>query len=226
MLSQLNVQVDLLHLDGGHDYGSVMADLQAWWPLVRRGGMLIGDDYNTNGVWPEVRQAFDEFFSQHRLTPFEIAPPKCRIRKPVQPRTYDVFGAQSDRAPLRRVTLGAPPTGHDDIWRPAEGTRMQRYRWMAGNQASWQVDVPAAPAAAFQAKIPFAFEAGPGTAAQSVIYIGDRQAEVRVRESAIFARLPDVPPGVISIELHTGKLEALAGISTKPTVGVAVKVIG
>ncbi|MBV8523326.1 MAG: class I SAM-dependent methyltransferase, partial [Acetobacteraceae bacterium] len=67
-----NVKVDLVHLDGGHDYRSVMADLQAWWPLVRPGGILIGDDYNTNGVWPEVRQAFDEFFGQLRLTPFEV----------------------------------------------------------------------------------------------------------------------------------------------------------
>jgi hypothetical protein len=74
--------IDLIHIDAGHDYRSVMSDLEMWWPLVRSGGWLIGDDYVHTGEWPEVRQAFDEFFGKLGLAPFEFGLNKCRIMKP------------------------------------------------------------------------------------------------------------------------------------------------
>jgi len=74
--------IDLIHLDAGHDYRSVTADLEAWWPLLRPGGILIGDDYNRDGARPEVRQAFDDFFGRRSLG-FVDTEAKCLIRKPL-----------------------------------------------------------------------------------------------------------------------------------------------
>jgi Methyltransferase domain len=70
--------VDVVHIDGGHDYHAVTSDLREWWPMVRPQGTLIGDDYPH---WPEVRKAFDDFFMSQGRFPFEFDPPKCRIFK-------------------------------------------------------------------------------------------------------------------------------------------------
>jgi hypothetical protein len=71
--------VDVLHVDGGHDFAAVTADLAAWWPMLRDGGVLIGDDYHSEGdVWPEVREAFQAFFNTKDI---EATGGKCYIRK-------------------------------------------------------------------------------------------------------------------------------------------------
>jgi hypothetical protein len=81
-LRGFDVRPQIIHIDAGHDYGSVMADLRAWWPLLEPGGALIGDDYSLEGYWPGVRRAFDEFFTAMGLMPIETLNGKCRIRKP------------------------------------------------------------------------------------------------------------------------------------------------
>jgi hypothetical protein len=82
ILSSLGVAPEIIHLDGGHDYESVMADLRAWWPVLAPDGFLLGDDYFTEGMWPTVRQAFDDFFGPLNLVPIENVWGKCRVRKP------------------------------------------------------------------------------------------------------------------------------------------------
>eukprot|EP00755_Sulcionema_specki_P008882 Sspe_Gene.42140::Locus_20447_Transcript_1_1_Confidence_1.000_Length_2226::g.42140::m.42140 len=52
-----NVSADLVHIDGSHEYDDVIADLKDWWPIIRPGGVLYGDDYS----WPGVAQAANEF---------------------------------------------------------------------------------------------------------------------------------------------------------------------
>ena len=37
--------MDIVYLDTSHDFDSVCADIDAWWPKVRVGGILCGDDY-------------------------------------------------------------------------------------------------------------------------------------------------------------------------------------
>ena len=81
VLAAHQLTADIVHLDGAHDYASVTADLNAWWPIIRAGGVLIGDDYNLNGVWPDVRRSFDEFLSINQVSRIETAPPKIRIWK-------------------------------------------------------------------------------------------------------------------------------------------------
>jgi predicted O-methyltransferase YrrM len=50
--------LDFLLVDASHDYASVKADLERWYPKLKRGGFLVCDDYHTN--WPGVMQAVDE----------------------------------------------------------------------------------------------------------------------------------------------------------------------
>ena len=87
LLKAKGVRPDVLHIDAGHDYQSVMADLKAWWPQLKDGGILIGDDYCKKpligqGKWPEVRQAVDEFFAATPHTEFESGDGKCYVGKP------------------------------------------------------------------------------------------------------------------------------------------------
>ncbi len=82
ILKSLEVSPEIIHLDGGHDYQSVTADLGAWWPVLKPGGILIGDDYFPTGMWPAVKSAFDDFFGPLNLLPIENISGKCRMRKP------------------------------------------------------------------------------------------------------------------------------------------------
>jgi Methyltransferase domain len=54
--------LDWAYIDGDHTYESVLADLSGFWPLVRDGGCLAGDDYGIKGWWQDgVTRAVDEF---------------------------------------------------------------------------------------------------------------------------------------------------------------------
>jgi hypothetical protein len=63
--------LDYIFIDAGHDYLAVRRDLNAWWPKLRRGGLISGHDYS-NGYFPMggnvvygVRDAVDEFAALH-----------------------------------------------------------------------------------------------------------------------------------------------------------------
>ena len=49
---------DLVYLDAGHAYHEIQADIDAWLPKVRSGGVLCGHDYCDS--FPGVRRAADE----------------------------------------------------------------------------------------------------------------------------------------------------------------------
>ena len=36
---------DFIYIDGNHSYDFVKADLEAWWPKLKSGGAICGDDY-------------------------------------------------------------------------------------------------------------------------------------------------------------------------------------
>ena len=63
--------LDWVYIDGDHTYPAVRGDLEAFYPLVRPGGVLAGDDYGMVGWWDDgVKKAVDEFATAHdcRLT--------------------------------------------------------------------------------------------------------------------------------------------------------------
>lgn len=54
--------VDFLMLDGDHSYEAVKADIAAWLPKMKKGGVISGDDY----LWPGVKKAVTEAFGNTR----------------------------------------------------------------------------------------------------------------------------------------------------------------
>ncbi len=60
--------VGFVFIDADHRYESVSADIKAWMPKVKKGGILAGHDYRTRS-WPDVTRAVDEEFGptvEHR----------------------------------------------------------------------------------------------------------------------------------------------------------------
>lgn len=58
--------IDWIYIDGNHSYEFVKEDLNGWWPKLKSGGYLCGDDYTDGEHQVEVLkfgvvQAVDEF---------------------------------------------------------------------------------------------------------------------------------------------------------------------
>lgn len=56
--------VDIVFIDACHEYQSVKADIAAWLPKVRPGGIIAGHDYRWRGDDP-VKKAVHEAFGDH-----------------------------------------------------------------------------------------------------------------------------------------------------------------
>lgn len=63
----LDESFDLVYIDGDHTYEGVVKDLAGWYPKVKKGGVICGDDIG----WPGVKKAVDEFFIG-REKPYQI----------------------------------------------------------------------------------------------------------------------------------------------------------
>lgn len=68
--------IDYLYVDADHSYDGVLADLYAWVPHVKPGGLILGDDYG-NEMFPGVQDAWDQFEHEQglRLTRYQSDPP-------------------------------------------------------------------------------------------------------------------------------------------------------
>lgn len=55
-------RVDRLYIDGDHSTEAVAADIAAWMPLIKPGGVIAGHDFGNFGVEPAVRAAFGADF--------------------------------------------------------------------------------------------------------------------------------------------------------------------
>ena len=66
--------MDAVFIDGDHSYDGVRADIEAWWPVVRPGGWLGGDDYrhtDTRFDFTGIDRAVEEFAARVGL-PVEV----------------------------------------------------------------------------------------------------------------------------------------------------------
>jgi predicted O-methyltransferase YrrM len=66
--------IDYLYIDADHSREGCAADLAAWWPHVRDGGLVAGDDYD-NPDSPGVAEAWDAFERAHGQTFERFATP-------------------------------------------------------------------------------------------------------------------------------------------------------
>jgi hypothetical protein len=65
---------DLVHIDGAHDFESVLLDLRHWCGLAR---VIVMDDYCDE--WPEVVRAVDTFCKHSGWSVAESLDGKCRL---------------------------------------------------------------------------------------------------------------------------------------------------
>lgn len=68
--------LDWVYIDGNHDYGFVMQDLDAWFPKVRIGGIICGHDFynaKTDGHWCGVADAVIRWMGEHTKV-FTVSP--------------------------------------------------------------------------------------------------------------------------------------------------------
>lgn len=45
-----NESIDIIYIDGDHSYDAVIRDLELYYPKIKKGGLVIGDDYNEKDV--------------------------------------------------------------------------------------------------------------------------------------------------------------------------------
>ena len=56
LLRELKISADLIYIDGSHDEDSAYEDMTNYWPLLRAGGHMIGDDYDFPTVYAALRR--------------------------------------------------------------------------------------------------------------------------------------------------------------------------
>lgn len=56
---------DFIFVDGDHSYDATLADCEAYYPLLKKGGIFCGHDYQT---LEDVKRSVDDFRSKHKIT--------------------------------------------------------------------------------------------------------------------------------------------------------------
>jgi hypothetical protein len=67
-LSCILNNLDFVYIDGAHDYDNKILDLRSWYPKIRSGGILCGDDY----IIPSVIKAVNDFSLESGIS-FDIS---------------------------------------------------------------------------------------------------------------------------------------------------------
>ena len=92
-VDQIDEPVDVVYIDGNHQYEYVMKDLAIWFDKLQPGGLLCGDDYHFSGgavidgkyggrIASEVKRAVEDFCQQLGLR-HEVLGDSFVIRKPL-----------------------------------------------------------------------------------------------------------------------------------------------
>lgn len=65
VLKYYGAQADIIYIDAAHEYQPVLMDVEAYWPLLKNGGFMFGDDYAD--WWPGVKTALYKFIDKNNL---------------------------------------------------------------------------------------------------------------------------------------------------------------
>lgn len=65
VLKHYNMKADIIYVDASHEYEAVLQDIEKYWDILDKGGMIFGDDYTK--YWPGVIKAVDEFAEKNDL---------------------------------------------------------------------------------------------------------------------------------------------------------------
>lgn len=76
LFKHLEIQPEIIYIDGDHEYESVLFDLRLWLDQLKPGGAIIGDDYN----WPGVRRAVEEIMKEDTVR-FDLHDRKFVLRR-------------------------------------------------------------------------------------------------------------------------------------------------
>lgn len=68
--SRIHGNIDMVFIDGNHDYENCKADIEYWFPRTNK--LICGHDY-THTSYPGVARSVNEFFEKRRLL-VEVAP--------------------------------------------------------------------------------------------------------------------------------------------------------
>ena len=58
-----DIKIDMLHIDGNHDFESVQADINNYTPLVREGGIIVFNCIN----WDSVKRSYDQYKNDYTI---------------------------------------------------------------------------------------------------------------------------------------------------------------
>lgn len=58
-----DASLDIIFIDGDHSYEGCKADIEAWLPKLREGGVMAGHDYE-HPQFPGVKKSVDEIFDE------------------------------------------------------------------------------------------------------------------------------------------------------------------
>jgi hypothetical protein len=76
----LDGQLDFAFIDGNHEYKAVMADLNAWWPKVKAGGLFGWHDHYDCIIpphWTEVKRAVEDWLSIMEMSMKDVLLTPC-----------------------------------------------------------------------------------------------------------------------------------------------------
>ncbi len=63
ILEKRGIKAELIYIDASHTKRSVMTDLESYWPLLAKGGVIFGHDID----WKPVEEGVQQFCAEHGL---------------------------------------------------------------------------------------------------------------------------------------------------------------
>ncbi len=75
--------LDIIYFDGNHTYNNVIAELRLYYPKIKPGGIISGDDYG-NSSHTGVKKAVDQFFKEKNLQITVFGSMVWWVKKPYQ----------------------------------------------------------------------------------------------------------------------------------------------